>query len=148
MTPPIIRRPRLPHSQPPRSGSFHKLYLLSEGRQNEISSSHVWVWELDIKKAEHWRTDAFELWCWERLLRSPMDCKESKPIHPKGNQSWIFFGRTDAKTEPPILWQPDAKNLLHRKDPDAEKDWKQEEKGTKEDEVVGWHHQLDWHGFE
>ena len=78
-----------------------------------------------IKKAERRKIDAFEVWCWRRLL-SPMDCKEIKPVHPKGNQSWIFIGRTDA--EAPILWPPDAKNWLIWKDPDAGKDWRQEKK--------------------
>ena len=98
-----------------------------------------------IKKAEHWRIDAFELWCWRRL-ESPLDCKEIKPVNPKGNQSWIFIGRTDA--EAPIFWPPDVKNWLIGKDRDAEKDWRQEEKGLTEDEVVGWHHWLDGHEFE
>ena len=77
-----------------------------------------------IKKAEHRRIDAFELWCWRRLLKSPLDSKEIQPVHPKGNQSWIFFGRTDAEVETPILWPPDAKNWLIGKDPDAGKDWR------------------------
>ena len=81
-------------------------------------------------------------------LESPLDCKEIKPVHPKGNQSWIFIGRTDAETETPILWPPDAKNWLIGKDPDAGKDWRQEEKGTTEDEMVGWHHRLNGHEFE
>ena len=92
-----------------------------------------------IKKAEHWRIDAFELWCWRRLLRVPLDSKEIQPIHPKRNQSWIFNGRTEAEAETPILWPPDVKNWLLRKDPEAEKDWRQ--KGTTE-EMVGWHHWL------
>ena len=98
-----------------------------------------------IKKAERRRTDAFEL---KKILESPLDSKEVKPVHPKGNQSWIFIGRTDAEAETPILWPPDAKNWLTRRDPDAGKDWGQEEKGTTEDEMVGWHHQLNGHGFE
>ena len=81
-----------------------------------------------VKKAESRRTDAFELWCW-RTLESPLDCKEIKPVHPKGSESWMFIGRTDAETETPILWPPDVKNWLIRKDPDAGKDWRQEEKG-------------------
>ena len=99
-----------------------------------------------IKKAECWRIDAFELWCWRRLLRT-LDCKEIQPVHPKGNQSWIFIGRTDAEAETPILWPPDVKSWLTWKDPNAGKDWRQEEKGTTEDEMVGWHHQLNGHGF-
>ena len=94
-----------------------------------------------IKKAEHRRIDVFELWCRRRLL-SPLDCKESKPGNPKGNQSWIFIGRTDAEAETPILWPPDAEYWLIGKDPDAGNDWRQEEKGTTENEMVGWHHRL------
>ena len=87
-----------------------------------------------IKKAEHRRIDAFELWCWRRLLKSPLGCKEIQPVHSKGDQSWVFIGRTDAKAETPILWPP------HVKDPDAGRDWGQEEKGTTEDEMAGWYH--------
>ena len=112
-----------------------------------FSSSHVWMWELDHK--EGW---ALKNWCFltvvlDKTLESPLDCKEFQPVHPKGNQSWIFIGRTDAEAETPIRWPPDAKNWLLGKDPDAGKDWRQEEKGMTEDEMVGWHHQLDGHGF-
>ena len=99
-----------------------------------------------IKKAEHQRIDTFELWCWRRLER-PLDCKEIQPVRPKGNQSWIFIGRTDAEAETPILWPCDAKNWLTGKDPNAGKGWRQE-KGMTEDEMVGWHHQLNGHEFE
>ena len=95
-----------------------------------------------IKKAERRRIAAFGLWCWWRLLRL------SWTVHPKGNQSWIFIGRTDAKAETPVLWPPDAKNWLIGKDPGAGKDWRQEEKGMTEDEMVGWRHWLDGHEFE
>ena len=84
----------------------------------------------------------------EKTLESPLDCKEIQPVHPKGNQSWIFIGKTDAKAEAPILWPPDAKIWFIGKDPDAEKDWRQEEKGKTEDEMVGWHHWPDGHKFE
>ena len=105
------------------------------------------MWELDYK--ESWVP---ENWCFwtvvlEKTLESPLDSKEIQPAYPKGNQSWIFIGRTDAETEPPILWPPDVKNWLIRKDPDAGKDWRQEEKTT-EDEMAGWHHWLDGHEFE
>ena len=100
-----------------------------------------------IKKAEHWRIDAFELWCWRRL-KSPLNYKEIQPVHPKGNQSWIFIGRTNAEAETPILWPPDMKNWLIWKDPDAGKNWRWEEKGLTEDEMVGWHHWLSGHEFE
>ena len=99
-----------------------------------------------IKKAEHQRIDAFELLCWRRLL-SPLDSKVTQPVHPKGNQSWIFIGRTDAEAQTPILWPPDVKKWLTWKDPDAGKDWRWEEKGSTEDEMVGWHHQLNGHEF-
>ena len=101
-----------------------------------------------IKKAECQRIDAFELGCWRRLLRVPWTLKKIKPVNPKGNQSLIFIGRTDAEAETPILWPSDGKNWLLKKDPDAGKDWRQEEKGTTEDEMVGWHHQFDGHEFE
>ena len=97
-----------------------------------------------IKKAECWRIDTFELWTLER----PLDCKEIQPVHPKGNQSWIFLGRTDAEAEAPILWPPDAKSWLTGKDSDAGRDWGQEEKGTTKDEMAGWHHWLDEHESE
>ena len=101
----------------------------------------------NIKKAERWRIDAFELWCWRRLLRSPLDCKEIQPVHPK-DQSWVFIGRTDAEAEIPILWPPHVKSWFIGKDPDAGRDWGQEEKGTTEDEMVGWHHRHNRHEFE
>ena len=100
------------------------------------------MWELDHK--ESW---VLKNWCFwivvlEKTLQSPLDCKEIKPVHPKANQSWIFIGRTDAEAETPILWPPGGKNWLIGKDPDAGKDWRQEDKGMTEDEMVGWHH---WH---
>ena len=110
-----------------------------------FSRSHVWMWELDHK--EGWVP---KNWCFwtvvlEKTLESPLDCKEIQPVIPKGSQSWIFIERTDAEAEAPILWPPDAKSQLTRKDPDAGKDWRWEEKGTADDEKVGWHHQLDGH---
>ena len=101
-----------------------------------------------IKKAEPQRIDSFELWCWRRLLRLSWTARKSSPVNPKGNQPWIFIGRTDAEVEAPILWSPDTKNWLIRKDPDAGKDWRQEEKGTTEDEMIGWHHWLNGDEFE
>ena len=101
-----------------------------------------------VKKAECWRIGAFELWCWRRLLRSPLDCKEIQSVLSKGDQSWVFIGRTDAKAETPVLWPPDGKSWLIGKDPDAGRDWGQEEKGATEDEMARWHHQLDGHEFE
>ena len=99
-----------------------------------------------VKKPEHRRIDAFELWCWRGLLRH-FDFKEIKPANPKGNQSWIFIGRTDAKAETPILWSPDTKSWLIGKDCDEGKDWGQEEKEA-EDELVGWYHWVKGHEFE
>ena len=98
-----------------------------------------------MKKAEHQTIDAFELWWWRRL-ESPLDYKEIQPVNPKGNQTWIFIGRTD--TEAAVLWPPDVKSWVIRKNPDAGKDWRQEEKGMTEDEMVGWHHRLNGHEFE
>ena len=118
------------------------LYSQSYG----FSSSHVWMWGLHHK--ESW---ALNNWCFwtvvlEKTLESSLDCK-IKPVNPKGNQSWILFGRTDAEAEATILWPPDAKNWPLRKDPDAGTDWKQE-KGTAEELTVGWHHWLNGHEFE
>ena len=97
-----------------------------------------------IKKAEHRRIDAFEVWCWRRLLReSPLDCEEIQPVHSEGDQPWVFFGRNDAEAETLVLWPPHAKSWLVGKDSDAGRDWGQEEKGTTEDEMAGWHHCLD-----
>ena len=110
-------------------------------------SSHLWMWELDYK--ESWALKNRCIWTvvLEKTLESPLDCKEIQPVHPKGDQSWVFIRRTDAEAETPILWPPDAKNWLIGKDPDAGRDWGQEEKGMTEDEMVGWHHRLNGHEF-
>ena len=113
-----------------------------------FSSGHVWTWELGCE--ESW---VLKNWCFwtvvlEKTLGNPLDCKEIQPVHPKGNQSWVFIGRTDVKAETPIFWPPDAKSLLIWKDPDVGKDWRQGEKGVTEDEMRGWHHRLDGHAFE
>ena len=100
-----------------------------------------------IKKVEPQRTDAFEL-VLEKTLESPLDCREIQPVNPKGDQSWIFIGRTDAEAEALILWPLDGKNWFIGKEPDAGKDWRWEEKGMTEDEMVGWHHWRDGHEFE
>ena len=115
-------------------------------QSNGFSSSRVWIWELDYKKAEHQKKNWY-FWsvCWRRLL-SPLYSKEIQPVHPKGSQSWIFIGRTDA--EAPILWPPDLNSWLTGKDCDAGKDWRREEKGTTEDEMVGWHQRLNKNEFE
>ena len=106
------------------------------------------MWELDYK--ENWALKNWGFWTvvLEKTLESPLDFKEIQPVHPKGNQSWIFFGRTAAEPETPILWPPDVKNWLIGKDPDVGKDQRQEEKGTTENEMVGWHHRLNRHEFE
>ena len=113
-----------------------------------FSSSHAWMWEFNNK--ESWE---LKNWCFwtvvlKKTLEIPLDCKEIKPIHPKGNQSWIFIGRTDAEAKALILWPPYAKNWLIGKDPDAGKDWRWEKKGTTEDEMIGWPHQLNGYEFE
>ena len=111
-----------------------------------FSSSRVWMWELDCE--ESWAQN----WCFwtvvlEKTLECPLDSKEIHPVHPKGDQSWVFIGRTGVEAETPVLWPPDAKSWLLGKDPDAGKDWGQEEKGMTEDEMVGWHHRLNEYEF-
>ena len=128
-----------------------KDYFANKGPSSQsydFSSSHVWMWESNYKESR-----APKNWCFwtvvlKKSLESPMDCKEIQPVHPKGDQSWVFTGRTDAEAETPILWPPDVKDWLIWKDPDAGKDWRREEKGTTEDEMVGWHHQLNGHEFQ
>ena len=112
-----------------------------------FSRSHVWMWGLDY--TESW---APKNWCFwtvvlEKTLASPLDCKEIQLVHPKGDQSWVFIGGTDAEAETPILWPPDVESWLIGKDPDPGRDYGQEEKGMPEDEMVGWHHRLNGHGF-
>ena len=122
-------------------------FLSSQGYG--FSSGHVWMWELDCE--DSW---ALKNWCFwtvvleKKTLESPLDCKKLQPVHSKGDQSWVFFGRTDAKAETPVLWPPHAKNWLIGKDSNAGRDWGQEEKGMTEDEMAGWHHLLDGHEFE
>ena len=125
-------------------------YFANKGPSSQsygFSSSHVWMWKLDYK--ESWEP---KNWCFwtvvlEKTLERPLDCKEIQPVNSKGNQSWILIGRTNAEAETPILWPTDAKNWLSGKDLDAGKDWRQEEKRTTEDEMVGWHHRLDEYEF-
>ena len=139
------------YDQPRQHIKKQRHYFASKGPSSQssgFSSCHVRMWELDYK--ESW---APKNWCFstvvlEKTLKSPLDCKETQLVHPKENQSWIFIGRTDADAEAPILWLPDAKNWLIGKHPDAGKDWRWEEKGTTEDEMVGWHHRLDGHEFQ
>ena len=139
------------YDQPRQHIKKQRHYFANKGpscQSYDFSSSHVWVWELDYK--ESW---ALMNWCFwtvvlEKTLESPLDCNEIQPVHPKGDQSWVFIGRTDVETETLILWPPDVKNWLIWKDPDAGKNWRWEEKGMTEDEMVGWHHWLDGHEFE
>ena len=120
-------------------------YFSNKGPSSQsygFSGGLLWMWELDYK--ESW---AVKNWCFwtvvfEKTLESPLDCQEMQPIHPKGNQSWVFIGRTDAEAETPVFWPSDAKSWFVGKDSDAGKDWRQEEKGTTKDEMAGWHHQL------
>ena len=132
------------------SNSFpHLTWSANKGLSSQgygFSSGHVWMWELDCK--ESW---ALKNWCFwtvvlEKILESPLDCKEIQPVHPKGDQSWVFIGRTDAEAETPVLWPSHAKSWLIGKDSDAGRDWGQE-KGMTEDEMAGWHHGLDGHEF-
>ena len=124
-------------------------YFVHKGPSSQgygFFNGHVWMWKLDYK--ESWVP---KNWCFwtvvlEKTLESLLDCKEIQLVHPKGDQSWVFIGRTDVEAETPILWPPDVKSWLITKDPDAGKDWGQGEKGMTEDEMVGWHHQLDGHG--
>ena len=126
-------------------------YFADQGPSSQsydFSNSHVWIWVSDHK--ESW---AQKNWCfWTvalvKTLESPLDCIEIKPVNPKGNQPWTFFGRTDAEAKAPVLQPPDAKSRLIWKYPDAGKDWKYEEKGVTEDEMVGWDHRLNGHEFE
>ena len=126
-------------------------YFANKGASSQgrgFPSGHVWTWEVNHKAS--W---APKNWCFwtvvlEKTLESPLDCKEIQPVHPKGNQSWIFIGRTDAEAKAPALWPPNAKNWLIGKNPDAGRGWSQEEEGMTEDEMVGWHHPLDGREFE
>ena len=113
-----------------------------------FSTSHVWMWDLDYK--ESWAPKNWYFWTavLEKTPESPLDCKEIQPVNPKGNQYWICIGRTDAEAETPIFWPLDGKNWLTGKDLDAGKDWRREEKGMTEDEMVGWYHWLDGHESE
>ena len=126
-------------------------YFANKGPSSQgygFSISHVWMWELDHKEGWVPKNWWFQTVMLEKTLQSPLDYKEIQLVNPKENQSWMFIERTDAKAEAPIHWPPDAKNWLTGKDPDAGKDWRQEEKGMTEDEMVGWHHWLYGHEFE
>ena len=139
------------YDQPRQHIKKQRHYFADKGPSSQsygFSSSHIWMWDLDYK--ESW---VLKNWCFwtvvlETTLESPLDCKEIQPVHPKGNQSWVFIGRTGAEAETLILWLPYSKKWLIWKDPDAVKDGRQEEKGAPEDEMVGWHHWLNGHEFE
>ena len=137
---------------PPRQHIKKKRhYFANKGPSSQdcgFSSGHIWMWELDSE--ESWVP---KNWCFwtvvlEKTLESPLDFKEIQPVHPKGDQSWVFTGRTDVEAETPILWSPHVKSWLIGKDPDAGRDWGQEKKGMTEDEMAGWHHWFDGHEFE
>ena len=138
------------YGQPRQHIKNQRHYFLNKGPSSQgygFSSGHVWMCELDYK--ESWGP---KNWCFwtavlEKTLESPLDCKEIQPVHPKGDQSWVLIGRTDVEVETPILWPPRVKSWLIGKDPDAGRDWEQEEKGMTEDEMAGWHHQLDGREF-
>ena len=118
---------------------------------SEVAQNFFQFWKQNWKP-KHEIVPYLTQWFWtvvlEKTVESPLDCKEIQPVNSKGNQSWIFIGRTEAEAEAPILWPPDMKDWLIGKAPDAGKDWRQEEKGTTEDEMVGWHHWLNGHEFE
>ena len=134
------------YDQPRQNIKKQRHYFANKGLSSQgcgFSSSHVWMYK------ESWVP---KNWCFwtvvlEKTLKSPLDCREIQPVHPKGDQSWIFIGRTDVEAETPILWPPDVKNWLIWQDPGAGKDWRQEEKGATEDEMVGWLHRLNGHEF-
>ena len=137
------------YDQPRQHIKKQRHYFADKGLHSQsygFSSSHIRIWELDHKEGRVLRNWCFQTVVLEKTLESPLDFKEIKPVNHKGNQSWIFIGRTDA--EAPILWPPDAKSQLIGKDPDVGKDWGQEEKGATEDEMIGWHHWLNGHEFE
>ena len=139
------------YDQPRQHIKKQRHYFANKGPSSQscgFPSSHVWMWESD-----HEECLVPKYWCFwtvvlEKTLESSLDCKEIKPINPKGNWSWISIGRTDAEAEAPILWPPDVKKWIFRNDPDAGKDWSQDEKGMTVDEMVEWHHWLDGHEFE
>ena len=139
------------YDQPRQHIKKQRHYFANKGPVSQgyrFSSGHVWMWDLDCE--ESW---VLKNWCFgtvvlEKTLKSPLDSKQIQPVHPKGDQSWVFIGRTDVEAETPILWPPHAKSWFIGKDPDAGRDWGQEEKGTTEDEMARWHHLLDGHEFE
>ena len=126
-------------------------YFVNKGQSSQgysFSSGHVCMWELFCEESWAWKNWCFWTVVLEKTLESPLDCKEVQPVHPKGDQSWVFIWRTNVEAKSLILWPPDAKNCLIGKNPDAGNDWRWEEKGMTEDEMVGWHHRLNGREFE
>ena len=139
------------YNQPRQHIKKQRHYFVNKGPSSQgygFSSSHAWMWELNYKESWVQKNWYFSTLVLEKTLEIPLACKEIQPVHPKGNQSWVFFGRTDVEPETPIFWPPDEKSWLIWKDPDAGKDLRQKEKGTTEDEMVGGHHRLNGHEFE
>ena len=139
------------YDQPREHIKKQRHYFTNKGPSSQgygFSNSHLWTWELDCEKSWVPKNWCFWTVVLDKTLESPLDCKEIKPVHPKGNQHWIVIGRTDAEAETPVLWPPDSKSWITEKDPDSGKDWKQEEKGMREGEIVGWHHRLNAHESE
>ena len=139
------------YDQPRQHIKKQSHYFANKGPSSQgygFSSGHLWMLELDCE--ESWVLKNW--WFWtvvlEKTLECPLDCNEIQPVHPKGDQSCVFIGRTEAEAETLVLWPPDVKSWLFGKDPDAGRDWGQEEKGTTEDEMAGWYHWLDGHEFE
>ena len=133
------------YDQPGQHIKKQRHYFANKGPSSlgyGFSSGHVWMWELDCEETWEPKNWCFWIVVLEKTLDSPLDCKEIQTVHPKGDQSWVFIGRTDAEAEAPILWPPHVKSWLTGKDPDAGRDWEQEEKGMTEDEMAGWHHWL------
>ena len=142
---------RKSYYKPRQCTKKQKYHFVNTGKQSQsygFFSSHVWMWELDCKEGWAPKNWCFQTAVLEKTLETPLDSKEITPVNPKGNQLWILTGRPDSKAEVTVLWPPDAKNQLTGKDPDAEKDWGQEETGAAQDEMVGWHHWLNGHELE
>ena len=142
------------YDQPRQNIQKQRHYFANKGPSNQghcFSSGHVWMWELHCEEKLVPKNWCFWTVVLEKTLEIPLDCKKIQPVHSKGDKSWVFIGRTDAESETPILWPPDAKSWLIGKDSDAGRDWWQEEKGMTEDEMAGWHHWMTWlygHEFE
>ena len=139
------------YDQPRQHIKKQRHYFANKGPSSQsfgFFSNHVWMWELDYKESQALKNWCFWIVVLEKTLESPLDCKDIQPVHPKGYQSWVFIGKIDVETETAIIWLPDAKSWLIGKDPDAGKDWRQEEKGMTDNEIVGWHHWFNGYEFE